>query len=149
MANVNVTFNGKEFLLSCEDGQEEHLLELSEQLNNKFSSLKSQLGNIGENKLLLITSIKVMDEYFETKKKIEEKKRELNGLSNKFKELRSLVFQYRDNKEKEIEILKDNQENFKEEIEKNKEVYEKIIDDAAEKIETFIQQASSDNKIQQ
>ena len=148
MANVNITFNGKEFLLSCDDGQEEHLVELSEQLNKKFVGLKSQLGNIGENKLLLITSIKVMDEYFETKKKIEEKKKELNDLSNKFKELRSLVFQYRDNKEKEIQILKKNQENFKEEIEKNKEVYEKIIDDAAEKIETFIQQASSDNQIQ-
>ena len=148
MANVNITFNGKEFLLSCDDGQEEHLIELSEKLNNKFANLKSQLGNIGENKLLLITSIKVMDEYFETKKKIEEKKSELKDLSNKFKELRSLVFQYRDNKEKEIEILKGNQENFKEEIEKNKEVYEKIIDDAAEKIETFIQQASSDNQIQ-
>ena len=148
MANVNITFNGKEFLLSCEDGQEEHLVELSEQLNNKFANLKSQLGNIGENKLLLITSIKVMDEYFETKKKIEEKKKELNDLSNKFKELRSLVYQYRDNKEKEVEILKENQENFKEEIEKNKEVYEKMIDDAAEKIETFIQKASSDNQIQ-
>ena len=148
MANVNITFNGKEFLLSCDDGQEEHLIELAEQLNNKFVNLKSQLGNIGENKLLLITSVKVMDEYFETKKKIEEKKRELNDLSNKFKELRSLVFQYRDNKEKEIQILKENQENFKEEIEKNKEVYEKIIDDATEKIETFIEQASSDNKIQ-
>ena len=148
MANVNINFNGKEFLLSCDDGQEEHLVELSEQLNNKFDNLKSQLGNIGENKLLLITSIKVMDEYFETKKKIEEKKKELNDLSNKFKELRSLVYQYRNNKEKEIEILKQNQESFKEEIEKNKEVYEKIIDDAAEKIETFIQQASSDNQIQ-
>ena len=148
MANVNITFNGKEFLLSCDDGQEEHLIELAEQLNNKFVDLKSQLGNIGENKLLLITSVKVMDEYFETKKKIEEKKRELNNLSNKFKELRSLVFQYKDNKEKEVKILKENQENFKEEIEKNKEVYEKIIDDAAEKIETFIQQASSDNQIQ-
>ena len=148
MANVNITFNGKEFLLSCDDGQEEHLIELAEQLNNKFVNLKSQLGNIGENKLLLITSIKVMDEYFETKKKIEEKKKELNDLSNKFKELRSLVYQYRDNKEKEVQILKENQENFKEEIEKNKEVYEKMIDDAAEKIETFIQKASSDNQIQ-
>ena len=147
MANVNITFNGKEFLLSCDDGQEEHLVELSEQLNNKFDNLKSQLGNIGENKLLLITSIKVMDEYFETKKKIEEKKKELNDLSNKFKELRSLVFQYRDNKEKEIQILKENQENYKEEIEKNKEIYEKIIDDATDKIESFIQKANSDNQI--
>ena len=148
MANVNITFNGKEFLLSCDDGQEEHLVELSEELNKKFVGLKSQLGGIGENKLLLITSIKVMDEYFETKKKIEEKKSELNDLSIKFKELRSLVLQYRDNKEQEIETLKNNQENFKEEVEKNKEVYEKIIDEAAEKIETFIQKASSDNQIQ-
>jgi cell division protein ZapA len=148
MANVNITFNGKEFLLSCDDGQEEHLIELAEQLNNRFAGLKSQLGNIGENKLLLITSIKIMDEYFETKKKIEEKKKEFNDLSNKFKELKSLVYQYRDNKEKEIEILKENQESFREEIEKNKEVYEKIIDDAAHKIETFIQKANSDNQIQ-
>tara|TARA_B100001179_G_scaffold159917_1_gene117090 strand:+ start:203 stop:649 length:447 start_codon:yes stop_codon:yes gene_type:complete len=148
MANVNITFNGKEFLLSCDDGQEEHLMELAEHLNNKFAGLKSKLGNIGENKLLLITSIKVMDEYFETKKKIEEKKKELIDLSNKFKELKSLVYHYRDNKEKEIEVLKQNQESFKEEIEKNKEVYEKIIDDAANKIETFIQKANSDNQIQ-
>ena len=148
MANVNITFNGKEFLLSCDDGQEEHLIELAEHLNNKFDGLKSKLGNIGENKLLLITSIKIMDEYFETKKKIEEKKKEFNDLSNKFKELKTLVYQYRSNKEKEIEVLKQNQESFKEEIEKNKEVYEKIISDAADKIETFIQKANSDNQIQ-
>ena len=148
MANVNITFNGKEFLLSCDDGQEEHLQELAEQMNKKFNSLKSELGNIGENKLLLISSIKVMDEYFETKKKIEEKKKELNDLSNKFKELRSLVYQYKDEKEEEIEVLRENQINFREEIEKNKEVYEKIIDEAADKIETFIQKTNSDNHIQ-
>ena len=119
MANVNVRFNGKEFLLSCDDGQEEHLEELSEHLNKKFASLKSELGNIGENKLLLITSIKIMDEYFETKKNIEHKKKELNDLSNKFNELKSLVYQYKDNKEKEIEELNRAQENFKKDIEKN------------------------------
>ena len=148
MANVNITFNGKEFLLSCDDGQEEHLQELAEQMNKKFASLKSELGNIGENKLLLISSIKVMDEYFETKKKIEEKKKELNDLSNKFKELRSLVYQYKDEKEEEIEVLREHQANFREEIEKNKEVYEKIIDDATDKIETFIQKTNSDSQIQ-
>ena len=148
MANVNITFNGKEFLLSCDNGQEEHLQELAEQMSKKFASLKSELGNIGENKLLLISSIKVMDEYFETKKKIEEKKKELNDLSNKFKELRSLVYQYKDEKEEEIEVLRENQANFREEIEKNKEVYEKIISDAADKIETFIQKTNSDNQIQ-
>ena len=148
MANINIIFNGKEFLLSCDDGQEEHLQKLAEQINEKFASLKSELGNIGENKLLLITSIKIMDEYFETKNKIEEKKKELNDLSNKFKELRSLVYQYKGEKEKEIEVLRENQVNFKEEIEKNKEVYEKIIDDAANQIETFIQKANSNNQIQ-
>ena len=148
MANVNIIFNGKEFLLSCDDGQEDHLMELAEKLNGKFDNLKSQLGNIGENKLLLITSIKVMDEYFETKKKIEEKKKELNELSNKFKELKSLVYQYRDDKENEVKILKENQDNFREEIEKNKLDYEKIIDDAAQKIEEFIQKTNTDNQIQ-
>ena len=68
MANVNIKFNGKEYLLSCDDGQEDHLEELSNVLNNRFDDLKSSLGNIGENKLLLITSIKIMDEYYETKK---------------------------------------------------------------------------------
>ena len=148
MANVNIKFNGKEFLLSCDDGQEEHLEELSEHLNKKFSNLKSELGNIGENKLLLITSIKIMDEYFETKKKIEDKKNELENLSNKFKELKSLVYQYKDDKEKEIEVLTQSQANIKEEIEKNKEVYEKIIDNTADKIESFIQKANLENQIQ-
>ena len=89
MANVNIKFNGKEFLLSCEDGQEEHLEELSLNLNEKFDDLKTSLGNIGESKLLLITSIKVIDEYFETKKKIDQKIEELKKLTEKFKELKS------------------------------------------------------------
>ena len=101
MANVNIKFNGKEFLLSCDDGQEEHLEELLTHINEKFSNLKNDLGNIGENKLLLITSVQIMDEYFETKKKIEQKKTELQNLSNKFRELKSLVYDYRDKKEEQ------------------------------------------------
>ena len=58
----------KEFLLSCEDGQEEHLEELSQNLSEKFNQLKSKLGNLERINLLLITSITLMDEYFETKK---------------------------------------------------------------------------------
>ena len=77
MGNVNIKFNGKEFLLSCEDGQEDHLEQLSINLNNKFNSLKDKLGNIGENKLLLITSISIIDEYFENKKNFESKKMNL------------------------------------------------------------------------
>ena len=127
MANVNIKFNGKEFLLSCDNGQEEHLEELLTHINEKFSKLKNDLGNIGENKLLLITSVQIMDEYFETKKKIEQKKTELQNLSNKFRELKSLVYDYRDKKEEEMKELQQDHENFKKEIEKNKEDYEKII----------------------
>ena len=148
MANVNIKFNGKEFLLSCEDGQEAHLEELSEQLNKKFENLKDDLGNIGENKLLLITSIKIIDEYFETKKKVEEKRKEFKDLSNKFKELKSLVYEYKENKENEIKKLTDQQEGFKKEIEKNKYDYEKIIDDATNQIETFLEKANKEDSIQ-
>ena len=148
MANVNIKFNGKDFLLSCDDGQEEHLEELSLHLNKKFNELKNNLGNIGENKLLLITSIKIMDEYFETRKKINEKKKELENLSNKFKELKSLVFDYKKKKEQEIEKIINEQSSFKKEIEKNKEDYEKIIDDAANQIENFVQKINSENLIQ-
>jgi cell division protein ZapA len=148
MANVNIKFNGKEFLLSCDDGQEEHLEELSLHLNKKFNGLKNNLGNIGENKLLLITSIKIMDEYFETRKKINEKKKELEDLSNKFKELKSLVYEYKEKKEQEIEKIINEQSSFKKEIEKNKEDYEKIIDAAADQIENFVQKINSENLIQ-
>ena len=112
MANVNIKFNGKEFLLSCDDGQEEHLEELLTHINEKFSNLKNDLGNIGENKLLLITSVQIMDEYFETKKKVEQKKTELQNLSNKFRELKSLVYDYRDRKEEEMKELQQDHEEF-------------------------------------
>ena len=148
MANVNIKFNGKEFLLSCDDGQEDHLEELSLHLNKKFNELKNNLGNIGENKLLLITSIKIMDEYFETRKKIDEKKQELKNLSNKFRELKSLVYEYKEEKEQEINKLINEQNNFKKEIEKNKEDYDKIIDDADDQIENFVQKINSENSIQ-
>ena len=100
MANVNIKFNGKDFLLSCDDGQEEHLEELLTHINEKFNKLKNDLGNIGENKLLLITSVQVMDEYFETKKKVELKKEQLKDLSNKFRELKSLVMNIKIKKKK-------------------------------------------------
>jgi len=148
MANVNIKFNGKEFLLSCDDGQEEHLEELSLYLNNKFNDLKTSLGNIGENKLLLITSIKVMDEYFETKKKIEKQKIEINSITEKFKELKSLVYEYKDSKEKEITNLKEDQENVKNEISSQKISYENLVDRATLEIESFIKKHEVDTKVQ-
>ena len=148
MANVNIKFNGKEFLLSCDDGQEEHLEELSVHLNKKFESLKDDLGNIGENKLLLITSIKIMDEYFETKKKIDEKKNELKNLKEKFLEIKKLVYAYKDDKEQEIKNLLNDHQNLKSEIDKTKLDYEKILDYATSEIDKFIEKVNQDNSVQ-
>ena len=148
MANVNIKFNGKDFLLSCDDGQEEHLEELLVHINQKFTDLKNDLGNIGENKLLLITSVQILDEYFETNKKVEQKKTELNNLSNKFRELKSLVYDFRDKKKEEMQQLSKDHEDFKKEIEKNKENYEKIIEDATGEIESFVEKANLENQVQ-
>ena len=145
MGNVTVKFNNKEFILSCEDGQEEHLEELLIQISQKFNNLKNDLGNLGENKLLLITAVKIMDEYYETKKKVEQRKNEFKGLSNKFKELKSLIYEYRDKKEDEIKKLNLNHEDFKIEIENNQKKYEQLIDEAADQISNFVKKAKIDN----
>ena len=145
MANVSIKFNNKEFLLSCEDGQEEHLEELLIQINQKFNELKNNLGNLGENKLLLITAVKIMDEYYETKKKVDQKRQELKDLSNKFRELKSLIYDYRDKKEEEISELNNNHLNFKNEIEANHKRYEQLIDEAADEISNFIEKAKLEN----
>ncbi len=145
MGNVTVKFNNKEFILSCEDGQEEHLEELLIQISQKFNNLKNDLGNLGENKLLLITAVKIMDEYYETKKKVEQRKNEFKDLSNKFKELKSLIYEYRDKKEDEIKKLNLNHEDFKIEIESNQKKYEQLIGEAADQISNFVKKAKIDN----
>jgi cell division protein ZapA len=145
MANVSIKFNNKEFLLSCEDGQEEHLEELLIHINQKFNDLKNNLGNLGENKLLLITAVKIMDEYYETKKKVDLKRNELKDLLNKFKELKSLIYDYRDKKEEEIKELNTNHLNFKNEIEANHKKYEQLIDEAADEISNFVEKAKLEN----
>ena len=145
MGNVTIKFNNKEFILSCEDGQEEHLEELLIQISQKFNNLKNDLGNLGENKLLLITAVKIMDEYYETKKKVDQRKNEFKDLSNKFKELKSLIYEYRDKKEDEIKKLNLNHENFKIEIENNQKKYEQLIDEAADQISNFVKKTKIDN----
>ena len=145
MANVTIKFNNKEFILSCEDGQEEHLEELLIQISQKFNNLKNDLGNLGENKLLLITAVKIMDEYYETKKKVDQRKDEFKDLSNKFKQLKSLIYEYREKKEDEIKKLNLNHKDFKIEIENNQKKYEQLIDEAADQISNFVKKAKIDN----
>ena len=139
MANVNIKFNNKDYLLSCDEGQEENLVELANHLDSKYTELTKSLGNIGENKLLLITAIKIVDDYFDLFKKVKSAKNDFQDLSKKFKELRSLAINYKDEKEIEIDKLMLELNDFKEMAEKNKNAYEEILDKTTKSIEKFIE----------
>ena len=138
MANVNIKVNNKDYLLSCDDGQEENLKELANHLDSKYTELKENLGNIGENKLLLITAIKIVDDYFDLFKKVKNTKNDFEKLSLRFKELRSLSIKYKDEKDLEIEKLKKELDDFKTTVEKSKNSYEEILDKTTKTIENFI-----------
>tara|TARA_B100001123_G_scaffold421187_1_gene528462 strand:+ start:318 stop:770 length:453 start_codon:yes stop_codon:yes gene_type:complete len=143
MANVSIKFNNKDYLLSCDEGQEENLKDLANHLDSKYNELKKSLGSIGENKLLLITSIKIIDDYFDLFKKVKKTKSDFEKLSIKFKELRSLAINYKDEKEIEIEKLKNELNNFKMMVDKSKVTYEEILDKTTKSIEKFIESAET------
>ena len=146
MANVDIKFNNKDYLLSCDDGQEENLKELANHLDSKYNELKKNLGNIGESKLLLITAIHMVDDYFDLNKKIDSKKNDFEKLSIKFKELRSLAINYKDQKEKEIEKLKSELSKFEQMIEASRNSYEEILDKTTKSIEKFIENSETDQE---
>ena len=139
MANVNIKFNNKEYLLSCDEGQEENLIELAKHLDFKYSELKKSLGNIGESKLLLITAIQMVDDFFDLLQKVKSSKNDFEKLSIKFKELRSLAINYKEEKEVEIGKLKNELNDFKTMVEKSKSSYEEILDKTTKSIEKFIE----------
>ena len=146
MANVNIKFNNKDYLLSCDDGQEENLKELASHLDSKYNELSKNLGNIGENKLLLITAIQMVDDFFDLSNKVKNTKSDFEKLSVRFKELRSLAIKYKDDKDLEIEKLKKELEDFKKTAEKNKDMYEAILDKTTKSIEKFIEDAEVHQK---
>ena len=146
MANVNIKFNNKDYLLSCDDGQEDSLKELANHLDSKYNALKKNLGNIGESKILLITAIKMVDDYFALNKKVDSKKNEFEKLSIKFKELRSLAINYKEDKEKEIEKLKSELNKFETLIEESRSSYEEILDKTTKSIEKFIENTETDQE---
>ena len=148
MANVNIKFNNKEYLLSCDDGQEESLKKLTKFLDKKYFELKEKLGNIGENKLLLITTIQLIDEYFDLKQKITQQKIKLDQISNKFKEIKSLAIEYKKDKDNEINKLNEELEKLKKTIEKNNALYESMLDKTTQSLEKIISNTESMSKIQ-
>ena len=148
MANVNIKFNNKDYLLSCDEGHQESLKKLTKFLDKKYSELKDKLGNIGENKLLLITTIQLIDEYFDLKQKVANQKNKLDEISNKFKEIKSLAIQYKDNKDVEIKKLNYELDSFKKTIDENNNLYETMLDKTTQSLEKIISNSESLSKIQ-
>ena len=148
MANVNIKFNNKDYLLSCDDGQEESLKSLTKYLDKKYNEIKDKLGNIGENKLLLITTIQLIDEYFDLKQRVSKQKAKIDELAKKFLELKSLAIKYKDNKDNEINNLNNDVEKFKNIIEESNNLYESLLDKTTKSHEKIISNTESISKIQ-
>jgi len=148
MANINIKFNNKDYLLSCDDGQEESLKALTKFLDRKYSELKDKLGNIGENKLLLITTIQLIDEYFNLKQKVTLQKKKTDDLANKFKELKKLAIKYKEGKDKEIEKLNNELDKFKKTVDESNNLYESMLDKTTKSLEKILLNTESISKIQ-
>ena len=148
MANVNIKFNNKDYLLSCDDGQEEDLKNLTKFLDKKYSGLKEKLGNIGENKLLLITTIQVIDEYFDLKKKVLSQKKNFENLSEKFKEMKSLAIDYKEGKDTEISKLNLELDKFRKTVEESQSIYETMLDRTTKSLEEIIKNTENESQIQ-
>ena len=148
MANVSIKFNNKDYLLSCDDGQEESLKNLTKFLDKKYSELKDKLGNIGENKLLLITTIQLIDDYFDLKQRVTEQKNRIDDLANKFKELKRLAIKYKDNKDIEINNLNKELDKFKKTLEESNNLYEAMLDKTTKSLEKILLNTESISKIQ-
>jgi|TARA_B100001540_G_scaffold38569_1_gene34247 cell division protein ZapA len=148
MANINIKFNNKDYLLSCDDGQEEDLQNLTKFLDKKYLDLREKLGNIGENKLLLITAIQVIDEYFDLKKRVVSQKESFESLSKKFKEMKSLAIDYKDGKETEISKLNIEIDKFKKMVEDSQSIYETMLDKTTKSLEEIIEKTETVSKVQ-
>ena len=143
MGNVNIKFNGKDYLLACDDGQEENLKNLGKHIDKKFENIKKKLGNIGENKLMLINAIQIADDFFALNKKVKKSKSEFEVISNKFKELRSLAIEYKNDKDREIQKLNQDLENLKNLVEESKSSYENLLDKTTQSIEDFLESSKN------
>lgn len=67
MAQVAVTINGRNYRIACEDGQEEHLIQLSGYLNGKVEELVRAVGQIGDTRLLVMAGLLIADELSDAK----------------------------------------------------------------------------------
>ena len=148
MANVSIKFNNKDYLLSCDSGQEESLKKLTIFLDKKYNELKDQLGSIGENKLLLITTIKIVDDYFNLKQKVDSQKNKLSEISKKFLEMKSLAIQYKEKKDSEVNNLNIEIDKLRVMIEESNSLYESTLDRTTKSLQDIISNTELKSELQ-
>ena len=80
MSHVNVTINGRQYRMACEEGQEERLLQLAESLEARIGSLRGKFGEIGDARLTVMAALTVCDELLDATQRIRNLEEELNAL---------------------------------------------------------------------
>ncbi|MEO6015580.1 MAG: cell division protein ZapA [Devosia sp.] len=87
MPEVNVEIDGKKYRMACEEGQEAHLMELADRFNRTVIQLKGSFGEIGDNRLVVMAGIAVLDELAEAENRIESLKQDIGDLTTAGREL--------------------------------------------------------------
>jgi cell division protein ZapA len=70
MTQVSVTINGRQFRMACEDGQEDHLMNLARDLDSRIEGLRSKFGEIGDTRLTVMAALTIADALAETNQRI-------------------------------------------------------------------------------
>jgi cell division protein ZapA len=76
MPHVNVTINGRQYRMACEDGEEQHLLGLAQDFDQRINGLRSSFGEIGDSRLVVMAGLMIADELSEAKRKLQELEQE-------------------------------------------------------------------------
>lgn len=82
MSHVNVTINGRQYRMACEEGQERRLLLLAENLESRITSLRGKFGEIGDARLTVMSALMIADELFDTSERIARLEEQLAALQN-------------------------------------------------------------------
>ena len=82
MSQVNVTINGRQFRMACEDGEEARLSRLAEELDASIATLRTRFGEIGDTRLTVMAALTLADQLSETKEKLQRLEPELATLRN-------------------------------------------------------------------
>jgi cell division protein ZapA len=82
MAQVNVVINGKQFRMACEDGQEDHLLRLAREFDERISGLRSKFGEVGDTRLTVMAALTLADELSEATQKLRQHEASIAALEN-------------------------------------------------------------------